>query len=158
MSRTTIRDLEGVVALINRMAGQTFTLGYAYGGVRLEGDDGSTDVSPRLSKGEMLEWLHAFTYGLEYAKERGSRAGPMGATGTLGEHVPDPSPTAKAAHLNLDVAAPDQLPGVLRKASERFAQDAEELDSAHQTRSAGRPWRKIARVLDAAADRIAKFV
>lgn len=58
--------------------------------------------------------------------------------------------------FDLDVSAPDKVSTVLRKAAQRFYEDAGELESAHQDRTAGRPWVKIAQALEAAADRIDK--
>lgn len=93
---------------------------------------------------------------IEYAKSVGL-LGRHGAKGTLGEHVPDPSP-AQAKVYNLDVSSPEHVPAVLRLTADKYREDAAGLDSAHQDKSAGRPWRKIARMLDSVADRIAKAI
>lgn len=56
--------------------------------------------------------------------------------------------------LNLDVEAPDQVPGVLRSAAEAYYESAAELESAWQDKSAGKPWIRIARILELTANRI----
>lgn len=61
-------------------------------------------------------------------------------------------------NLDLDVDAPDQVPRVLRDAAEAYEESASELDSAWQDREAGRPWSKIARILERAADQIEKVL
>lgn len=65
MTRTTHAELHDLVALIRRATGQDYTLEWAYGRPRLYRDGGSVDVSPRLSTGPMLEWLHAFYAGID---------------------------------------------------------------------------------------------
>lgn len=68
MTRTTDADLLTLAGLINKATGNThdFTIGHAYGGVRLERKGGSVDVSPRLSKGELRAWMHAFLEGIDF--------------------------------------------------------------------------------------------
>jgi len=56
--------------------------------------------------------------------------------------------------LDLDVDAPDQVVPVLRAAAEVYQESSSELQSAWQDKSAGRPWRVIARILEQAADKI----
>ncbi len=56
--------------------------------------------------------------------------------------------------LDLDVVAPDQVSKILRDAADSYLSDASDLDAAWQDKSAGRPWRLIAKVLEQAADRI----
>jgi hypothetical protein len=53
--------------------------------------------------------------------------------------------------LDLDVDAPDKVADVLRRAAEAFYDSASELESAWQDRAAGRPWMKIAAILERAA-------
>lgn len=58
--------------------------------------------------------------------------------------------------MNLDVASPGEVAGVLRRAADKFHESAGELESAWQDKSAGRPWSVIARALERAADQIDK--
>ena len=44
-----------------------FRIGCAYGGWRLERKGGSVDVSPRLPKAQLYDWMHAFLDGVDYA-------------------------------------------------------------------------------------------
>jgi len=60
--------------------------------------------------------------------------------------------------LDLDVDAPDKVAPVLRRAAERFYESASELEAAWQDKNAGRPWVKIARILERAAKSIDKVV
>ena len=53
-----------------------------------------------------------------------------------------------------DAGLPSDVPGILRRAAQKMLEDGSELDSAHQDKNAGRPWRKIAKELERAADRI----
>jgi len=53
--------------------------------------------------------------------------------------------------LDLDVAAPDQVARVLRRAADVYAEAAMELRSAWQDAAAGAPWARLAKVLDRAA-------
>jgi hypothetical protein len=55
--------------------------------------------------------------------------------------------------LSLDVDSPEQVANVLRHAAQEFRESASELESAWQDRGAGRPWDKIAKILDRAADK-----
>jgi hypothetical protein len=73
MARTTNKDLETFVELLNKGTDNLydFSIGHAYGGVRLERKAGSVDVSPRLSRGELYEWMSAFAAGLDHATEVG---------------------------------------------------------------------------------------
>ncbi len=66
-TRTTNDNLEALADIINaRTKNQyDFTIGHAYGGVRLERKGGSVDVSPRLSMGELREWMHAYLDGID---------------------------------------------------------------------------------------------
>lgn len=57
-------------------------------------------------------------------------------------------------NLDLDVDSPDKVSTVLRNAAEAYNDSASELASAWQDSSAGKPWEKIARILEQAADRI----
>ena len=75
MPRTTQKDLEQLVKILNRRTGgvHDFEIEYAYGRPRLVVNRGSTDVSPRLSTGELQRWIWAFLEGMEYCKGRGRR-------------------------------------------------------------------------------------
>ena len=53
MKRTTKEDLQYYVDRLNKLTNGNFCLGYAYGGVRLEANQGSKDISYRLSKKEL---------------------------------------------------------------------------------------------------------
>lgn len=65
---------------------------------------------------------------------------------------------SKLRAFDLDVSSPELVPLVLRATADKYREDAGELDSAHQDKTAGKPWRKIARMLDSTADRIAKVL
>lgn len=54
-------------------------------------------------------------------------------------------------NLDLDVAVPDQLANVLRRAAENFNQSYSELQSAWQDQQAGRVWAEFAKILERAA-------
>lgn len=56
--------------------------------------------------------------------------------------------------LSLDVDAPDEVPAVMRAAAEQFYESAGELEADWQDKGAGRPWEIIAKILEAAADKI----
>jgi len=58
--------------------------------------------------------------------------------------------------LDLDVSNADEVSDVLRKAADTYYESAMELSSAWQSKSAGAPWIKIARILESAADKIDK--
>lgn len=60
--------------------------------------------------------------------------------------------------LDLDVDSPRRVSDVLWTAADRFNSDASELDSSWQSRSAGGPWRKIAKILEDAARKIERAV
>lgn len=73
MTRTTDKDLNQLCDMLNKDTDNRydFSIGHAYGGVRLESHNGSRDVSPRLSKGELSQWMHAFHSGLSHATKAG---------------------------------------------------------------------------------------
>lgn len=60
--------------------------------------------------------------------------------------------------LDLDVDSPEKVARILRDAAESYYESASELESAWQDSGAGRPWEKIAKILEAAADRVDKAV
>ncbi len=53
--------------------------------------------------------------------------------------------------LDLDVNDPREVIGVLEDAADAYYDSASELEAAHQSRSAGTPWVKLARILERAA-------
>jgi hypothetical protein len=53
--------------------------------------------------------------------------------------------------LNLDVAKADEVPGVLRRAAQNYLDSANELQSAWQSKTAGRVWNRLAHELERAA-------
>jgi hypothetical protein len=73
MARTTDKELEAICSGLNIATDNRYGFGLdsAYGGMRLVRKNGSVDVSPRLSKGELREWLHAFGTGMNYAIKEG---------------------------------------------------------------------------------------
>jgi len=62
------------------------------------------------------------------------------------------------AEFDLDVNAPDKVAIVLRAAAQAYAESAAEIEVTWQSKGAGRPWIKIAAVLEKAADRIDKIL
>lgn len=59
---------------------------------------------------------------------------------------------ARAERLNLDVATPEELPQVLRRAADVFRESHEELAANWQDPDAGAVWTALAQILDLAAD------
>jgi hypothetical protein len=57
MTRITQGHLERQVDILNSMTGGGYVLGWAYGGVRLEKDNGSRDISPRGTKRQVSEYV-----------------------------------------------------------------------------------------------------
>jgi len=71
----TKRDLESLVDDLKRITGDdNFKLDWAYGGVRLvkvvNKYGVETDISPRLSKRGLYEWIYAFKKGIIYAHRK----------------------------------------------------------------------------------------
>ena len=71
--KITMDRLRNLVAILNRETRNQFDydLDPAYGGQRLVRKQGSIDVSPRLSKGELYEWIHAYRQGIAIGQELG---------------------------------------------------------------------------------------
>jgi hypothetical protein len=66
METVTQPALDRAVQLLNkRIPGLDFSIGYAYGGARLERRAGSVDVSPRGTKREILTYIHAMIQGVD---------------------------------------------------------------------------------------------
>ena len=91
MARITEKDLNRRVDYLNELngfkghtykrlkngkvvsKGSGFVVGYAYGGVRLEfmtTRGGARDVSPRLRKGELYDYVNGMIEGIRYYKDR----------------------------------------------------------------------------------------
>ena len=67
--RISKQHLEAVVARMNReLPGMDYSISYAYGSPRIERNGGSVDVSPRLPRGQLYQWAHAFLDGVEAAR------------------------------------------------------------------------------------------
>ena len=56
--------------------------------------------------------------------------------------------------LSLDVSHPTDVASILRNAAEAYCASAIELESAWQDPTAGRPWNKIAAILERTATQI----
>jgi hypothetical protein len=76
VNRTTAADLDELARIINRALGLTdrpddaYDVEYAYGRPRLYRAGGSREVSPRLSTGELAEWMRAYIDGIDAARRR----------------------------------------------------------------------------------------
>ena len=70
MSRINNKDLEGQLEIINELTDGTYTLDWAYGGVRLtkftapDRHSGERDISDRFTKRELYEFMRAFIKGI----------------------------------------------------------------------------------------------
>ena len=63
----TKKQLDHYVAMLNkRLPHAYFSVGYAYGGARLEARNESIDVSPRGTKRDVYEYLRAIDTALDY--------------------------------------------------------------------------------------------
>ena len=76
MAQVTQKELDRLAERLNEALGITderkqYAIGYAYGSPRLEKNMGSVDISPRLTKGKLHVWIHAYIGGI-YA-ERGAK-------------------------------------------------------------------------------------
>lgn len=70
----TNEDLDRYAKILSNMTGIEYYVDHAYGKVRLMTSDSSRDVSPRLTKGELLFWMDAFRTGIqEYTDRRYAR-------------------------------------------------------------------------------------
>jgi hypothetical protein len=63
-TRTTRAQLDELAGIINRTLGGAYSVEYAYGRPRLERAGGSVDVSPRLTAGELAQWMRAYIAGM----------------------------------------------------------------------------------------------
>lgn len=57
---TTKTQLQETINRINRKLGKRLAIDYAYGRPRVTNLDGSREISPRLSRGELALWLAGF--------------------------------------------------------------------------------------------------
>jgi hypothetical protein len=70
MNRINNKDLEGQLEIINELTDGTYTLDWAYGGVRLtkftapDRHSGERDISDRFTKRELYEFMRAFIKGI----------------------------------------------------------------------------------------------
>ena len=70
MNRINKKDLEGQLEVINKLTDGTYTLDWAYGGVRLtkftapDRHSGERDISDRFTKRELYEFMRAFIKGI----------------------------------------------------------------------------------------------
>jgi hypothetical protein len=66
----TKKQLDHYVAILNnQLPNADFSVGYAYGGARLEAKNGSRDVSPRRTKRDVYEFIAAMLVALDYHNE-----------------------------------------------------------------------------------------
>ena len=70
MNRINNKDLEGQLEIINELTDGTYTLDWAFGGVRLtkftapDRHSGERDISDRGTKRELYEFMRAFIKGI----------------------------------------------------------------------------------------------
>jgi len=75
VARTSSKDLDNVAKHLSALAGKPYTVGWAYGKPRLYTDGESTEVSPRLPSGQLLDWMYAFAKGFDTGYKAGVRDG-----------------------------------------------------------------------------------
>ena len=65
-------NLDDALSALNRATNNTRDYSYdkAYGGYRLVKENGSVEVSPRLPKRAMYDWVWAYIYGYQEAKPK----------------------------------------------------------------------------------------
>ena len=59
MERMTVKKLESKVEYLNKVYDLNLNIGYAYGGARIESNNGSMDISCRGTKSEIYWQLRA---------------------------------------------------------------------------------------------------
>lgn len=69
--RTSKNELEGILETLNRRTQGDFSIGYAYGRPRLYRQHESVEVSPRLPRSQLYEWINAFLDGIDYVHTHG---------------------------------------------------------------------------------------
>ena len=74
MTRTTLRELDQLAAMIERATAVPVTVGHAYGQPRLESADGSRDLSPRLPTGQLADYMRGILRGIDLATPHPARA------------------------------------------------------------------------------------
>lgn len=69
----TMDRLRNLVDILNKETHglMDYSLESHYGGVRLVRKNESVDVSPRLGKTELYEWIHAYRQGIAVSQELG---------------------------------------------------------------------------------------
>ena len=68
--RRTRADIQQILDILNKAQNvETFTIGRAYGRMRIHCRNESKDVSPRLPAGQLYEWASAFLDGFGFARE-----------------------------------------------------------------------------------------
>lgn len=72
-TRVTRDDLDHKAECLAKRTGLAINIQQAYGRCRVYIGDGR-HISPALSSGPLLEWMHAFETGLDHAPERGPDA------------------------------------------------------------------------------------
>ena len=76
MPRTTQRDLDGVCETLRRETGADYTIGSMTGqGYRLYRDNESREISPRLPKGQLYDWMWAYLDGIREGRRIKEREG-----------------------------------------------------------------------------------
>ena len=73
MTRVTRSELDTLARIAGRQDGQTYEVEYAYGQPRLTRAGGSVDVSPRLSTGELAQWIRAYISGQDSIRSAARR-------------------------------------------------------------------------------------
>lgn len=66
--------------------------------------------------------------------------------------------TTENRSLDLDVATPEEVSAILRRAAQQFYETRGELQSAWSDEHAGRVWSEFGKILDRAADACDKAV
>jgi hypothetical protein len=67
----TMDRLRNLVRILNQETNHAmdYSLESNYGGIRLVRERESIDVSPRLKKSDLYEWIHAYRQGIAVGKE-----------------------------------------------------------------------------------------
>jgi len=65
MERITVKDLERQITIINRITGECYNLGSAYGGYRLERNGQCVLNCGYIPKRDLYNRIDSFIYGLE---------------------------------------------------------------------------------------------
>lgn len=75
MRRNWRMENEGLIRIIDRATGGRIklSLDYAYGGVKVETNEGTEELSPRGTGREVNLWLHGFEVALRLEREESRR-------------------------------------------------------------------------------------